>query len=242
MSNIFSEQTPAQDQSQGQDALTTKLMSITNENGEPKYANVETALDALKASQEFIPGLKTKVSEQEAQLAQLREELAKSTGVAETLQRFSQAPSAESAETPSNEVDETQDVSSLVQQAFKAHLEQTAAEKNFERVQGELVSKYGDKASEHIANRAKALNTTPEYLENLSKSNPTLALTLLGHEASKTPSMTYGGTNTIGLSNTQIEPVGRPAKSLLMGARQEDVSDFMAKIRDEVYREHGITQ
>ena len=244
MSDIFSAeptQTPTP-VSQGDDALATKLSSIVNENGEPKYANVETALDALKASQEFIPRLKNQVTEQESEIARLREQVAKQTGVQEALERFAQ-PQAQpetTVETPSEQLGK-QDVESLVQNVFNQHLQQTQAEKNKELVQKALVEEHGDQASNYIKKKAAELNTTTDYLLELSQTNPTLALSVLG-SSKKDPKPLSGGTNSTGFSQPKEEGLQKPSKSLMLGADSSDVRDYMRKIREEVYKNHGISE
>lgn len=243
MNNIFTDPTKDQTASPAADALTTKLASIVNENGEPKYANVETAIDALKHSQEFIPSLKSQMTEQEAEISRLRAQVAKQEGVQEVLERFTKQPQAQQEEqnvTPSATLGQA-DVESLVQNMFQAQAQQTMAEKNLAQVQNSLASQYGDKASDHIASKAAALNTTREALLEMAKTNPTMALTLLGGSKQPTTAPSYGGTNTTGFSTPTLEALTRPAESLMTGARGSDVKDFMAKIKAEVYREHGIT-
>ncbi|MGJ8839656.1 hypothetical protein AB9H28_25390, partial [Salmonella enterica subsp. enterica serovar Kentucky] len=98
---------------------------------------------------------------------------------------------------------------------------------------------YGDKAVEHLQNKAKELGTTAEALQEMAKTNPTMALTLLGTEKPKT-TMSYGGANTAGFSAPQTPKLAAPSASLLAGASHSQVNDFMKQIQAEVYREHGI--
>lgn len=245
MSNVFnpeSTQTPSP-APQGEDVLATKLSTILNEEGQPKYANVETALDALKHSQEFIPSLKNQVSEQEAEIARLREQVAKQQGVQEALERFGQQPQAQPQQpeaTPTEQPGQ-EDIASLVQNTFESYIQNTQAEKNFEQVQSALVSQYGDKASDFIATKAKELNTTTESLEEMAKTNPTMALHILGTVAKPTTGVSYGGTNTTSFGSQEPAKLERPAQSLLSGASDKDKMAFLNQIREEVYREHGIT-
>jgi hypothetical protein len=244
MSNLFSEeQTTAQTPPQGDDVLATKLSAIVNEEGKQKYADINTALDALKTSQEFIPDLKHQVLEKDNEILKLREELAKQVGVQETLEKYATQHKAQpqtTEETPTDSLG-TQDIESLVQNVFKQHLEQTEAEKNLEQVHDALVAAYGDQASNHIAKTAKDLSTTKEQLESLARTNPTLVLKLLGStEKDVKPA---GGstitTDTLQMKDTGLEP---PKQSLLWGATHSEVSDYMKKIREDVYKKHGITQ
>ncbi|UCW44315.1 hypothetical protein, partial [Pseudomonas phage PPAY] len=53
--------------------------------------------------------------------------------------------------------------------------------------------------------------------------------------------------NTATSLNTQLnaperQPLQRPEKSLLKGATSKEQAEFMRRIREEVYAQHGITQ
>lgn len=248
MSNIFSEastQTPTSPAQEG-DALTTKLAAITNESGQPKYANVDVALDALKESQAYIPNLQSQLSAKDQEIAAMREQIAKQQGLEEALARLQQ-PQQQSNAQPASPVDtttesttDTVDVNSLVQAAFKQHQAATMAEKNLSEVNSVLASKYGDKAVEHLKNKATELNTTSEHLEEMAKTNPKMAMQLLG--LSPTPATpSFGGTNTTAWPTQEAPKLEAPKKSLLAGAKHSDLNDFMKQVQAEVYREHGIT-
>ena len=91
--NIFGGTTPVAAQAEAAPAqqpiaYADKLSGITNETGEPKYANVETALDALATSQQYIPQLHTQIDTMKAELESLRTERAKAEGVQEALAQF----------------------------------------------------------------------------------------------------------------------------------------------------------
>lgn len=249
MSDIFTQastqtETPA---SQGDDALTTKLSSIVNEKGEPKYADLPTALDALKASQDFIPTLKNEMNLKDQEIATLRNQIAESNGMIKAQEEMERLLSQTTQAQPAAQIEtqpvaqDTVDVNSLVQAAFQAHQQQTLAEKNLGEVTSVLASQYGDKAVEHLQNKARSLNTTPEAIQEMAKTNPTMALTLLGAEKPQVSASFGGSTNTAGFSAPKVDPLTSPKESLLMGAKSEQVSDFMKQIQAEVYREHGIT-
>lgn len=246
MNDIFTQatqsETPA---SQGDDALVTKLTSIVNENGEPKYADLPTALDALKASQDFIPTLKNEVSLKDQEIATLRNQIAESQGMIraqEEMARLLTQPTAqpEAQPVPQPAAQESVDVNSLVQAAFQNYQQQTLADKNWSEVNNVLESQYGAKAFEHMQNKAAALNTTPEALREMAKTNPSMALALLGTEKPKVNGSFGGSTNTAGFSAPQVAQLQSPKESLLMGAGAGQLSDFMRQVQAEVYREHGI--
>lgn len=241
MSNIFEQATqPVTPASQGGEELVTKLASITNETGEPKYADLPTALDALKASQDFIPTLKNQVNEKDREIATLREQIAKSQGVQEALERFAAPQQQAQPVTPVATTTDSfgqADIESLVQNAFQSYTAKTQAEKNLEQVQNTLAQSYGDKAVEHIQNKAKELNTTAESLTEMAKNNPTMALQLLGAPKVQTGTMSYGSTNTAGFAAPQVESL---STSLGMMPTNSQQKDYMAKIQADVYRELGI--
>jgi hypothetical protein len=249
MSNIFDQATqPNTPASQGGDELNTKLASIMNEQGEPKYKDLATALDALKASQDFIPSLKNEVSQRDQELALLRSQIAESTGKTQAQEEFVRL--LQQSQQPQQVQPQSQapqqlgnpaavDVNSLVQAAFQAHHQQTLAEKNLNEVNSVLASQYGNKAVEHLTNKALELGTTTQALQEMAKTNPTMALTLLGTVRPKT-NMSYGGSNTAGFAPAPAATLQAPKESLLMGAKSSQVSDFMRQIQAEVYREHGI--
>ncbi|CAM0101110.1 hypothetical protein PODOV005v1_10038 [Vibrio phage PS32B.2] len=246
MNDIFTQatqsDTPA---SQGDDALTTKLTSIVNENGEPKYADLPTALDALKASQDFIPTLKNEVNLKDQEIANLRNQIAESQGMIkaqEEMARLLTQPQAqpEAQSAPQPVAQDQVDINSLVQAAFQAHQQQTTAEKNLNEVNSVLASQYGEKAVEHLQNKAKALNTTAEAIQEMAKTNPSMALALLGTEKPKVTGSFGGSTNTAGFAAPQVAKLEAPKESLLVGVSTNKVSDFMKQIQAEVYREHGI--
>ncbi|CAH9015015.1 coil containing protein [Vibrio phage 468E53-1] len=246
MNDIFTQatqsETPA---SQGDDALTTKLTSIVNENGEPKYADLPTALDALKASQDFIPTLKNEVNLKDQEIANLRNQIAESQGMIkaqEEMARLLTQPQAqpEAQSAPQPVAQDQVDINSLVQAAFQAHQQQTTAEKNLNEVNSVLASQYGEKAVEHLQNKAKALNTTAEAIQEMAKTNPSMALALLGTEKPKVTGSFGGSTNTAGFAAPQVAKLEAPKQSLLTGVSSNTVNDFMKQIQAEVYREHGI--
>jgi hypothetical protein len=55
---------------------------------------------------------------------------------------------------------------------------------NLDTVIKSLSDKHGDKAAEFIRTRAKELNTTPDQLKELAKSNPALVMQALGGDKS----------------------------------------------------------
>ena len=164
--------------------LVNKLLEIKREDGSPKYENVESALDALKATQDHIKTI-------EAENAALRAKTAESDQLKETLQRLQEKNVNE--EKPS---DKTNTNGGLSEEAVKELVRNQLVEEetnkkaisNIKSVQDVLINKLGtrEKAQEYVVNKAAELGLSPEALKQLSATSPNAALALLG-EAVKSP-------------------------------------------------------
>ena len=92
----------------------------------------------------------------------------------------------------------------------------------------------------------EAPTSVPAYSEQdiedkltLAKKSPAMVLALFGEKHGvSNPSM---GTHVPPMSNPAIEPVKRPDKSVLSGATAKEQGEMMRKIKEEIYRKHGIT-
>jgi hypothetical protein len=236
-----SQQQPvAEPESSSGNMFSDQLNTIKNEQGAPKYDSVDKALQALAHSQAYIPDLETKLSAKDKELEELRLELAKRQGIEETVQRLT--AQREEQRTPSAPQINEQDIDSLVNQALQRQQATTVAQQNLESVQSHLTSAYGEKAQEVIQTKAKELNMTPQAIGELAKSNPKLVLQLFGKAQSTTPTLTTSSVNINPLLPQEQPKVGRPERSLLAGASAKEKSEFMKKIREEVYADYGVKQ
>lgn len=235
------EQAPlAQDQPQGGNTYSDQLKSITAEDGRQKYDSVEKALEALAHSQSFIPTLQTEKSALEQELASMREELAKHKGVQEVVDSLTQHQPQGQEGNPSETQIGEEEVARIVQATLAKQEAERSVQTNTQKVNDALVSTYGDKAAEVVAQKAKELHTTPQALGELAANNPDIVLTLF-----KTKSSTPQLTSTSVRSDFNVQepaPVGRPEKSLLGGATSKDQAEYMRRIREEIYRKNGITE
>lgn len=222
------------------DKLTTMLAEIKNEQGEAKYGSLEDAMKALAHSQAYIPELKTQLQEREAELANLRLDMAKQQGVQETLSRFTTAPQEPQVDqTPVQEP--TQDIEALVSRQFSAFTQRQAEEANLKSVDDAVLSMYGEKAGDFISTKSKELGLTPQALESMAKTSPKAAMALLGIEGKprNVSGVNAGSYRTDGMA-PKTERVQKPAKSLMGGAASKDVAAFMQAIREEVYSDFGV--
>lgn len=166
-----------------------KLKAITNEDGEPKYKDVDTALEALKASQQFIEQLKAEKAEETRKNEEARAELERLGNIESFVERVTKnAKPAEVVETPpTNSGLSEAEIAELVQKQLQQRDTQSQQEKNLEQVVKHLSETHGDKAPEFLKQRATELGTTVDQLKELSRSNPKLAMAAFGSVA-KAPS------------------------------------------------------
>lgn len=222
------------------DKYADLLKSIKNENGESKYDNIEKALEALKHSQEYIPTLKTQLTEKEQELAILRAAKEKYENIDEVVQRLTaRQPNGEENPPATRGLDE-QAVADLVRRTLSQTTQESKANENLDKVQSVLLDKFKDKAPEVIRQKAQELGTTTKQLEDLAKQSPAMVLALFNSQVPITAPVTTGNINTqpINRPSTDLAP---PSKSLLAGASAKEQKDYMDKVKASVYAKHGIT-
>lgn len=220
------------------DLFSDQLAAIKNDQGAPKYTNVEDAIVALQHSQKYIPELKDKVSTQEQLILDLQAKLEAKENVQEIIQR--QATPNEQVPTSPTSLSE-EDVAALVMSKLKENETNSTKTTNQATVNSTLQAKYGTEAQAKIAQKAAELGMKPSELGELSKQNPAMVLALFGEKQTGNVSPTVGGYN-LPRESTDPEPLKRPDKSILSGATAKQQGDFMRQIKEEIYRKHGITQ
>lgn len=220
------------------DLFTDQLAAIKNSDGAPKYDSVEKAIEALQHSQQYIPELKDKVSTQEQLISELQAKLEATQSVQDIVTK--QTPPSEETPTSQPSLSE-QDVEQLLVKKLQEQQAKTAAETNQSTVNTALTTKYGANAQAEIAKKAKELGMKPSELGALSKSNPAMVLALFGEKQTGGTSPTTTSVN-LPLDTPEVKPLTRPEKSVLSGATSTEQGEYMRKIREEVYRKHGITQ
>lgn len=170
------------------DPFADKLMGIKNENGEPKYKDVATALDALIASQQFIETLKSEKQQLLQEKERLRIENEEMASVNDLINRLN--PPAEPPNTTVTAVNKglsEDDIAKLLEQKLAQRDQEKVRDQNLSLVIGQLSKVYGDQAGAHIQKRAQELNTTTDSLRELARANPQMALELLAVKSVKIP-------------------------------------------------------
>jgi hypothetical protein len=213
--NLFENQQPvdqqaapeAEPQTQVQEDMFSDLLdTITDTEGNPKYADVPTALKSLSASQEHIRKL-----EQEAK--EMREKLAKQEAADAIKEKVKSAP----AEASVNE----ESLFDVVNRVLDARTKQQKEEENLLTVHAKFSEVYGEKASIRMKELAAQNEVSLQFLEQMAKTSPNALFKLSGISlTSRTPSHSRGSVNTEALSPQP--PAERP-KSIMNGATTSDV-------------------
>lgn len=222
------------------------LMQIKNEQGEPKYADVGKAIEALKHSQEFIPQLKGENEELKSTLAEMKERLDKVAAAEELLAKLGEAkgtPPEQQGQPESNppqafNLDEQQ-LSATLEKLLDQRSASQIATDNQKAVTDALVQKFGEKAQEQFNAKAGELGLSAASLEQLSAESPKAVLAYFNvqAEAAATPT---SGTIVPPRGNPPTGEIAPPESSLLMGAKSKDQIDYLLKIRKAVYEKHNI--
>lgn len=248
MSDIFNEEqkpttqeAPEVTHASSADIFAHQLMSIKNERGEPKYNSIETALDALKHSQEYIPQIKSEAERWKAEAERLQAELAQRASIEDTIAKFTtqRTPEAPSTTTEAPKALDESAVEAMLQRALTAREQKQLAEQNLSAVSAQLTQKYGEKAKEVLASKAAELGMSMESVKQIASSSPSAVLAWF-NTSSPTPSGAPVR-STVSLPDTPRDAeLKSPSKSLLRGASSKDQIEFLKKIREEVYRKHDI--
>ena len=223
------------------DAFADLLASVKNDSGEPKYKSVEDAIKALANSQAHIRTLEAERKAQDDELAQLREKAKKVDNIDEVLAKLSAKESQEQPrqETPATGGLTEEAIVNLVKKALDGRDNEVKQKTNLQLVQSALAEKFGDKANEAVRKKASELGTTPEKLGQLSVENPNLVLALFDAVKAK-PALP--STSSVNLhSPASPQPLGKPEKSLLLGATSKEQTEYMKKIKEEVYKKYNVT-
>lgn len=244
--SVFSDQpapaTQPQDQTGQPNAYEDLLKTIVNEHGQPKYANVNEALKALQHAQTYIPEVKSQLTAREQEVLRLQAELEQRQSIEDVVSRLAKpSQPADQGHPPATSGLDESAVMRLVQQTLEQQAQRTAAQQNQAQVEQALKAKFGDKTKEVVQQRASELGLTPQALGELSSKSPQAVLALFNTSGTHNPQPTRSSVNIPATQTPATPPIERPAKSLLTGASTKDQMEFMAKIRQKVYDENGIS-
>lgn len=221
--------------------IVNALMEIKREDGSPKYTDPVEAIKALKTSQDHIRQI-------EADNASLREKADKVDTLEETLKRLggnmnnNEKPNPQTQDEGGRSVEAAEElVAKILEKKLGERDAVNIAISNVKKVQDVLVARFGDKATEQINAKAKALGTTAQALKELSAQNPNLVLELFG-STSTTDRPNHSSVNLSGYKPPE-EELKAPEKSLISGAgaTSRNQVEYFNKIKERVNKRLGVT-
>lgn len=219
--------------------LNDLLDNIKNDSGERKYSSVESALEALRHSQEYIPNLKSDKDKLTEELDKLKGQQNQIDDLATIVERLT----AKKVE-PSDQTNETlgeQDVAKLVQKILGQNKSESLRDTNTASVTKALADKYGTEAEKEFYGKAEALGMTKEAFNDLAATSPTAVLSFFG-DIKQDVSITRG-TQNVNHSFQETPkggPVVRSEKSIMAGASSKELLAEFNRHKAAVYAKHGI--
>lgn len=235
--------TPAQPSASKDNVFADQLASIRNERGEPKYSSVEEALKGAAHAQEYIAQLKSELDSLKSEKQQLSGELEKRESVEEVIARLTAKKDEDQKATPESQSLNEQTITELLERTLTARETKTKQQSNVEQVQSALLGKFGDKTKEMVQAKAKELGTTAEEIGKMAATNPKIVLKLFDvNSSSPQPSVktTLGSQNVPSEYAPKDDVLEKPSKSLLAGATSQEQTEYFKKIKDHVYKKHGV--
>ncbi|HEU0143896.1 MAG TPA: hypothetical protein VFQ47_03845 [Nitrososphaera sp.] len=224
-----------------QDDVATLLSAIKNERGEPKYSDLNTALRALQASQEFIPSLKSQYETEKAEAQRLREEVSRLRTIEETVAALSQRQPEAPGTPPAVGLTEGQ-IAELVNRTLTQKERETVQQTNIQTVVSSLQQSFGADAEKKYNAKAQELGMTMEEMNTLASKSPKAVLSMLGVSGQPAPKQTTFATqSSVNTSAFQPQPesyVGRNPNPTLIGATSQDLhqeSQLAKKMVDELH-------
>ena len=242
-----SEETKEEPKVENIENYADQLSQILNDKGEPKYKDVQTALEALKSSQEYIPSLKQEKETLAQELERLKEELTRHSKLDEVFDKLQQPPAQEE-----NPIVEQEKSSALTQEQVQEMLEQfvpqllekrqseSTQQKNIQTVDQKLKEFYGDKVEDAVRTKAESLGLSIQDLEALSAKSPNSALELLGVKEIKPTGRTLSSSVSLPLTSSSA-PNLKPEKSMLKGATSREQSEYLRLLKENVLKRNGFS-
>ena len=182
---------------QTQDPTEQFLSELVGEG--KKYSDVEQLAKAYVHADKHITLL-------ERQTEELRADLGKDDKINQILEQLStEKTTTDTAETTTQTTEELskETLEDLIKNTVTDLEKIRTAEQNRTKVIEDLKTKFGGKANEVLANRAKALNMSLKQLEDMAATSPTAFMTLIEGVQSPTDTGIEGAVNTASLQSTQ---------------------------------------
>lgn len=174
--NSVGDTQPTEDQTEA----FAKLSAMTRDDGTPKYASLSQAMDALIHSQSHISTLERETAERDVIFNSMSDELKAKEDLAQQLADLKTKATKEvQDQVPNKEGLSENDVADLISKQMESARQTEVRNANLNGIVDQLVSKFGDKSGEYVANVAKQNGMDSKQLRELCETNPTLSSKLL---------------------------------------------------------------
>ena len=193
------------------------LSSIKNENGEQKYSDVFTALNALKHTQDHVRTL-------EEENRTFREESIKAKTMDEVLQQVT-ANKDQTVQTVPAGLD-AESVKDVTLDTLRQYEAQKMAQANQQDVVAKLTNKFGsaEKAEEMFNNKAAELGLSVDFMNQLAASSPKAVLNYFDVKGEVTLNKNVEGSINTDALQAHQEPA-KPRKNIMYGASSSEIVD-----------------
>lgn len=225
------------------DPIADKLKALVNKDGKPKYDNADKAIDALIHSQAHIERLEAEAADRNRELEETRIKAAQAEALEAVIERLKPNTTPDRQQTPpSSGLSEEATIKEL-ERIIEKREATKIAQANFDSVNAQLLAKFGspEAAKLAVANKATELGLTTQELGALSSKSPRAVLAYFGETPRTVQPTTPTSSTPLNPVNTD-EPLKPPTKSLLLGSTSKEQKAYMAEIKKEVYKRHGITE
>jgi hypothetical protein len=208
------------------DPFATLLADIKNADGQPKYKDVQTALAALKASQEFIPTLQAQLAAEAANAAANAAEAARAKELERLVESLTK-PSTPSSPPPSApQGAPAVDIAAEVQKALALQKSAEVAKTNTDSVIARLHAEYGTEAEKTFYAKAQENGLSVAEINALAAKSPKAVYSLLGlsSEGKRQPNVAPTGStiNTAGFTPAVDSLIGKNKVATRLGATTQD--------------------
>jgi hypothetical protein len=184
-----------------------QLKNITDDNGEQKYKDVPTALEALRFTQQHIRTLEDE-----------HKELRTKATAQETMDKALQNMSAQQApETTKSEGVNADEIENIALSALDKRDKVLRGRSNMEQVNNALVEQYGgdvEKAKQAFATKASEVGLSVDDMVALAAKSPTAALAYFGTKTDPKPGATKSSINPQATLENREGPIDYTARYL----------------------------
>ena len=215
------------------------LDEFKHENGERKYKDIDSALKALKHSQEYIPDIKGRLDATTAENEELKAQADKLSNLESIVEKLTakEVPPA----TPASAGLDEQTVEQLLEQKLTQRDKDLTERGNLKEVTDALAAQYGTEAEKTFYDKATELGLDKDSFEKLAKTSPKAVLKFFP-ENKPAPRVSTGH-NSAGIFTSTPEDGGTlkpPTESVLAGASTRDILAEMQRHKEAAYKKHNV--